>query len=61
MEHRSEASKNIKIEFKIDETGAATWTGLPISMQASLRLRFQNMDFLQQYPAVALRVIMIES
>ena len=58
--HKYDAAKNVEVGFTIDEGGKVTWSNIPQAYMILLQSFFDH-KFMQKYPAVALRAILVEA
>ena len=58
--HRNDESKNVNVGFEIGENGQVTWSGIPQSIMTLLKSMYED-KFMQKYPDVALRAILVEA
>ena len=49
------------VNIIVSEDGSPKWFGLPEAWEYALNARFDEPNFLKQYPDVALRTLMIEA
>ena len=49
------------VNIIVSEDGSPKWFGLPEAWEYALNARFDEPNFLKQYPDVALRTLLIEA